>query len=257
MSGKWIWYELLTNDVAGAIDFYTKVVGWKMSASHQPDMDYQMWQVGDDPMDCIGGVMQQPEPMAKSGAPPMWLGYIQVDDVDAACAAIETDGGKKWMEMTIPNVGRFATVNDPQHAALYVMQPEGTGESKAFAVGKVGHIGWNEYHGKDGEAALGFYAKHFGWTADEPYDMGPMGKYHLFSIDGQQSGGIMTDSTFPNPVWMFYFNVEDIAAAKSRVETAGGTVMHGPHEVPGGQMILVAKDPQGGLFGLLTAPKST
>ena len=41
------------------------------------------------------------------------------------------------------------------------------------------------------------------------------------------------------------------AAAMARISDAGGTVMHGPQEVPGGAFIAVARDPQGAHFAIV------
>jgi predicted enzyme related to lactoylglutathione lyase len=58
----------------------------------------------------------------------------------------------------------------------------------------------------------------------------------------------------PQSWWNYYINVDGIDAAKGRVEKAGGKVMMGPMEVPGGQWVLQGQDPQGGFFALV-APK--
>jgi predicted enzyme related to lactoylglutathione lyase len=49
--------------------------------------------------------------------------------------------------------------------------------------------------------------------------------------------------------------VAEINAAVTRVKDAGGTVVHGPQEVPGGSWIAHAIDPQGALFAIV-APGS-
>ncbi len=128
--------------------------------------------------------------------------------------------------------------------------------SQAFSPRSLGHGGWNELHASDGAAALAFYTKHFGWSESRAMDMGPMGTYYVFETgDGVDTGGIMTDSNFPTPAWLYYFNTEDIDAAKTRVEAAGGAVIFGPMEVPGPMMVLTATDPHGALFALV-APKT-
>jgi predicted enzyme related to lactoylglutathione lyase len=162
------------------------------------------------------------------------------------------------MDRDAPGVGRFALVSDPQGASFYVMTPTpppGGGFSRAFEAGTPGHCGWNEYHGKDGDAAFAFYTKHFGWADDGKMDMGPMGQYHLFKIGDVQTGGLMTDASFPHPAWLYYFNVDDIGAAQARVEKAGGRVLFGPQEVPGGSWIINGQDPQGAMFSLV-GPKT-
>jgi len=55
----------------------------------------------------------------------------------------------------------------------------------------------------------------------------------------------------PMPNWGYYINVAAIDAAASRVAAGGGKVVNGPMEVPGGQWVLQAKDPQGAHFALV------
>jgi hypothetical protein len=44
--------------------------------------------------------------------------------------------------------------------------------------------------------------------------------------------------------------VPDVDAAARRIETGGGRILNGPMEVPGGDRIVNAADPQGAAFGL-------
>ena len=248
-----IWYELLTTDVDAAIAFYGKVVGWGIVDSGMPGMDYRMWLAGDI---AIGGVMSNAPPVPQ-GMPPIWLAYVKVADVNATLAAMTAAGGTVHMPaMDLPQVGRMALVADPQGAMIYVMTPEGEGPSRAHLPGQPGHGGWHELHTTDWEAALAFYGTHLGWAKSDALDMGPMGKYLLFNAGGEAIGGMMNSPGFPRPTWLYYFNVDDIDAAKTRLEAAGGTVLMGPHEVPGGQWIIQAQDPQGAMFGLLAPGKA-
>jgi predicted enzyme related to lactoylglutathione lyase len=66
----------------------------------------------------------------------------------------------------------------------------------------------------------------------------------------------MNDATGGAPRWNFYFTVDEIQAAKARVEAAGGRVVNGPHEVPGGAWVLQGVDPQGSAFQLTAAAAS-
>ena len=54
--------------------------------------------------------------------------------------------------------------------------------------------------------------------------------------------------------WLYYITVDAIDAAQGRVKSAGGTVINGPMEVPGGSWIINGLDPQGAMFALV-APK--
>jgi hypothetical protein len=215
-----------------------------------PGMKYTLLYAGEAQ---IGGVAELPENARKMGAPPHWLGYVGADDVDATAARITALGGKIYMQpMDIPNVGRFAVAADPQGATFAIFksahpQPGGT---PAMAPG---HVGWHELYAADGGTAFGFYADLFGWARGDAMDMGPqMGTYQLFKARGDQDvGGVMTKPPMvPVPCWLYYFNVGNIDEAAGRVKAAGGQVVNGPMEVPGGGWILQAMDPQGAMFAL-------
>jgi predicted enzyme related to lactoylglutathione lyase len=69
-------------------------------------------------------------------------------------------------------------------------------------------------------------------------------------------GGMMTKTdAIPTPVWFYYFNVDDVGAAVSRTKAAGGEILMGPHQVPGGSWIAQCRDPQGALFAIVGAQR--
>ena len=53
--GLFLWFDLLTNDQKGAIEFYSKISGWETELWGE---DYTMWTVSGTP---LGGVVQLPE----------------------------------------------------------------------------------------------------------------------------------------------------------------------------------------------------
>jgi hypothetical protein len=252
MAGNFCWYEHMTIDMKAAQTFYGAVVGWTMRDAGMPGMAYTL--LAADGVD-VGGMMALPQNLRDGGARPAWMAHIAVDDVDAAAARVATAGGSIHRPPAdIPNVGRFAVVADPQGATFMLFQPL-RGLPKAAAPGTPGHIGWHELFTTDNKAAFDFYAKQFGWTKAASMDMGAMGTYEIFAIDGAQSGGMMNKpEAIPKPVWLYYFNVDAIDAAAGRVTNAGGKIVMGPHEVPGGQWIVQCVDPQGAAFALV-APK--
>jgi predicted enzyme related to lactoylglutathione lyase len=115
---------------------------------------------------------------------------------------------------------------------------------------RVGHGAWHELHATDGSKAIEFYSVQFGWNKSGAVDMGPMGTYQLFTIGGHDLGGIMTDPQFPRPAWLVYFRVDGIEKAARRITEAGGQVINGPMEVPGGGWIVNGMDPEGAMFAL-------
>ena len=253
MAGRFVWHELMTSDEKGAIAFYSEVVGWKTeifgdakgASGEQP---YTMW-LG--PQGPLGGVMTLPDELRKSGAPPHWMGHVEVDDVDATVAKATSNGGSVHLPPTaIPEVGRFAIIADPQGASLSVFKPRSAMQPHDST--RVGEIGWNELYANDGPAAFAFYRNLFGWQQLSEIDMGPHGTYIIYGQGERQYGGVMTktaDMPMP-PSWVYYIHVDDLDAAIARAISNGGKKLFGPMEVPGGDIVAQLLDPQGALFAL-------
>jgi len=257
-ASHFVWYELMTADPPAAIDFYTQVVGWRAQDSGMPDMAYTLMLAGDAP---VAGVARMPPGLQAIGAPPCWSGYVAVDDADAAAARVLAAGGKVLRPAEdIPGVGRFAVVADPQNASFVLFKPiPPAGGPVLPAADAPGTIAWRELRAMDGPTVFDFYATLFGWTRGEGLDMGPLGIYQLFEIDGVPCGAIMTQTPdtpdTPAPGWRFYFRVASIDAAAQRVARLGGAVTMEPEQVPDGQWMLTGRDPQGALFALLSKTK--
>ncbi|WP_404336984.1 VOC family protein [Sphingomonas sp. MMS12-HWE2-04] len=247
--GTPIWYELMTSDADAAQDFYTHVVGWTAApfpGAPEGAPDYRIFSAPDG--EGVAGLMQPPE----GGPPPGWFSYIGVDDVDAAAAKIAASGGAIHMPPTdIDGVGRMAMVADPQGVAFYVMKGASPKDSTAFQRMAPGHAEWNELVTSDDQAALAFYADQFGWKKDGAMPMGEMGEYSFLSHAGGVIGAVMPTPPGKSPRWNYFFRTGSIEDAKARVEASGGTIQHGPMEVPGGDWVLYATDPQGARFGLV------
>ena len=177
-----VWYELMTSDAAAAEKFYKTVVGWKTQDMSQGDMKYTGLLAGDAP---VAGLMTLPKEACAAGAKPGWIGYIGVDDVDATAGRVTKAGGRIHVPPTeIPNVGRFATVADPQGTAFCLFKPAADMTRPGADPAKPGIVGWHELYAIDGQKAFGFYADLFGWTKVEAMDMGAMGIYQIFAAGG-------------------------------------------------------------------------
>lgn len=248
-TGAFVWYDLATTDPAAAATFYASVIGW----TPEPVLDksYTVFKTGTAFM---AGLMQMPQHLQAAGVPNHWSGYVHVDDVDAMLAkAIAAGATLRYGPEELPDVGRFAIIGDPDGAVFYLFTPTGQGEPPPPMT--PGSIGWRELHAHDHDAAFGFYAGLFGWERGRAIEMGPMGTYQLFAYDGLDRGGMMNAQPGMRPQWLFYFAVAGIETAAERVKSAGGTIVFGPVEVPGGAWTLNCRDPQGAYFALVSPPK--
>ena len=258
-AGSFIWYELMTSDANAAARFYGAVVGWQIAGQADPlagGMDYRL--IARDDGGSAGGVLQFAPDMLANGAHPAWVAYIHVTNVDLAVQAITADGGQVLMpKMTLP-VGEIAMVTDPTGAPFYVMTPvppPGKPEavSDVFSVDRPQHIRWNELRSPDLARTQAFYARHFGFQFNESMPMGPQfGDYQFIDHGGLRLGGMMRlpDAEGPGG-WTFYFGVRSAQVAKRAVEAHGGAVVMDLHQVPGGDWVVIATDPQGARFGIV------
>jgi predicted enzyme related to lactoylglutathione lyase len=251
-TGNFVWHELRTTDAKGAEDFYTHVIGWKAKSSGDPGgIPYKLFSTGGFD---TAGMLELDKPMLDAGMKPSWVGFIGVGDVDAYAKRVEQAGGKlHCAPQDIPTVGRWAFVEDPQGAAFLLFKGSLDYAPPRPPFGSPGTVGWNELSANDGESAWAFYSKIFGWKEDSTMDMGPMGKYRIFNNGGAPVGAMMTrdPKNSPVPFWLYYFNVDDIDAAATRINEKNGQIFMGPHQVPGDLWIVLGMDPQGAMFSLV------
>jgi len=255
VANGFIWYELLAADKASAEAFYRAVVGWSAADAGGPNAGYTLFSAADRP---AAGALTLPADACLSGEDPCWIGYVMVDDVDAAAAGVAEAGGSVHKQPAdIEGVGRFAVVADPGGAVFGLLAPQPMGSPPPPLPRMTpGHCGWHELYAADGDAAFGFYADRFGWSESATMDMGAMGTYRIWSAEpgGEALGGMMTrPAQMPKPAWLFYFVVDSADAAADRIRAAGGQVTNGPMDVPDGSRIVQGTDSQGAAFALVSA----
>ncbi len=115
---------------------------------------------------------------------------------------------------------------------------------------------WVDIGVPDIEAAKAFYTELLGWEyvgGDEQY-----GGYTSAQLGGRMVAGLgpQQDPSDP-PRWTTYFAADDAAATAAKIKEAGGSVIVEPMEVgPMGTMV-IARDPQGNVFGLWQSGQHT
>jgi len=113
------WRELATTDASGAAAFYTQLFGWeKQNASEMGGLGlYQEFGRAGAP---LGGIYTKPKEMP---APPHWLLYTRVPDIQAAVETAKSLGGQLLNgPMEIPGGDLVAQLADPQGAVFALHQ---------------------------------------------------------------------------------------------------------------------------------------
>ena len=255
LQGSHIWYELMTTDPEGATRFYEAVVpGLKFGERLPGDQDYRIINRSDG--GSLGGTLGLSEEMRSHGAKPIWMGYVGTDDVDATVKQVEAKGGKALMPAFDIPQGRIAMAADPQGNPFYVMKPvppEGQEDkqSDVFSPTEEQRVAWNELTTADPVAARQFYGELFGWTSEEFMPMGELGEYRFFAHAGTTIGAVCQPMPGGPRGWRYYIRVPSISKAADAVKANGGNVVMGPHEVPGGDHIIIGNDPHGAEFALV------
>jgi len=245
--GQFCWHDLMTKDPETAERYYGELFGWTVNPIDMGEFGtYRMLHAGGRE---FGGIVELP-PDAE--APSHWIGYVTVDDVDAALERAAAGGGRVCVPGTdIPNVGRFGVVADPQGAvispfrSLHGEPPDPEGPPPP------GTICWNELLTTDDAGARAFYDELFGWKARD-VDMGEAGVYTLCKRGDRDAGGIMQmppEADAP-PHWLPYVAVENADAAAGRIADLGGTIQCPPTDVPGIGRFAVGREPTGAGFAV-------
>lgn len=110
------WFEIASEDPAGAEAFYSAVLGW--SFSDGPDgPGYRVTEAGDGPSGGVTSIME--------GAPGSYAIFCaMVPDVDATCAQVKDLGGSILVGPETTSFGlRFANVTDPDGNHFGVFTP--------------------------------------------------------------------------------------------------------------------------------------
>ncbi len=111
--GSFIWNEVWTGNIPGALDFYSRLGDYNTSrTSIREGETYHYLSQATVP---VAGVLQNPV----AGLRPSWVSYVGVQDVDEILARVERLGGKIIVD-TVETAGKSdaAAIVDPSGAGL-------------------------------------------------------------------------------------------------------------------------------------------
>ncbi len=239
------WVDLSSSDPAASRAFYSKVFGWTVEVSPDPQYGgYAIAKIGDQDVAGIGGTQSPEQPTA-------WSVYIGTADAAALSARVQAAGGTVVApSMDVGDQGRIAVFQDPTGAFISAWEPKAM---SGFGTLGPNTFGWAELNARGIDTAIPFYSSVFGWgTRTSPMPSGP--PYTEFLLgDESIAGGTEMNPMVPPEVpsyWLVYFAVDDVDGAFRSVLDAGGNEMLAPMDFPGGRFAIVG-DPQGAAFGLL------
>jgi predicted enzyme related to lactoylglutathione lyase len=115
-----------------------------------------------------------------------------------------------------------------------------------------GHLVWYELMTPDAEASKRFYDAVVGWKVSEPAPEF-QGYRMIGRSDGGSAGGVLPltaemQQHGARPTWLVYVGVDDVDAAATAIEHAGGKVLMPAFNSPNVGRIAMVADPQGAPF---------
>jgi predicted enzyme related to lactoylglutathione lyase len=209
--GRFVWVDLVTQDVARARSFYGDLFGWTFRGG---DGYTEVLHDGTP----IAGIVAATDPERGSE----WLASLSVADVDRASALASEGGGiVERGPLDVPDRGRLALVSDPEGALLLLLRASTGDPPDADAV--VGGWLWIELWTHDADAATRFYAELVGYEFEVlELDGHP---YHVFAVEDEPRAGVVDAPPEVNPLWLPYVRVEDPEAIASRAAALGARVV--------------------------------
>jgi predicted enzyme related to lactoylglutathione lyase len=246
--GSFAWLEIGTTDRKAAKNFYSILFGWASEdRAMGPDMTYTIFKIGGDD---VAGAYQLMKEQLDMHVPPHWMLYVSVVNADESAAKAVKLGAKQIVAPSdIPDVGRFAVIQDPTGAFISIFQP---GRHRGMtALGSIGALCWADLNTTDPEKASKFYADWLGWT----YETGKDGYRHIINGTSRDDmiGGIPPQMHAPPGTpshWTCYFSVSDCRASAAKAAQLGASTMMPATLMPDVGTIAVLADPQGAAFAL-------
>jgi hypothetical protein len=243
------WVDLATSDAPAARGFYSRLFGWSLEVSDDPQYGgYATAKLGDKSVGGIG-------PKQGGDSPTAWSLYIGTDDVDELARKVQGAGGTVIAPpFEVGDQGRMAVFSDPSGAFFSAWQ---AAQMTHFVSGMPNAYGWAELSARGLDRAVAFYEAVFGWThSTSPFGEGQ--EYTQFEHDGESLAGALEMSPMipaeTPSYWMLYFTVDDVDAAYQQALELGAHEMVAPQDFPGGRFAIIS-DPQGAAFGLLNQPQ--
>src|SRR5262245_4331853 len=148
LPGKFVWADLVTDDVASARKFYAGLFGWTFKA-------YGEYVIASNDERPLCGIFARPRPKDRS-AEPRWFGYISVANVDRARRDALKAGGRVLVApQQLPKRGEQAVFADSEGALFGVIRSS-AGDPQDF-LAEPGDWIWIQLLSGDANRASEFY----------------------------------------------------------------------------------------------------
>jgi len=245
LPGKFVWADLVTDDVPAARTFYGQLFGWTFR-------DLGGYVIAANETRPLGGLFQRPRPEGQPDARPRWFGYLSVTSVARAERAVTKAGGRVLAApKNLPSRGEQAILADAEGVVFGVVKSS-SGDPPDF-LAEPGDWIWIQLLSRDGRKAAEFYRKVGGYEIIENIAANRRSDFVLAS-KGYARATVRTiskDQEKVRPTWLLFVRVKNVGESAAKAKQLGGNVLVEPKpEFLEGKVAVVA-DPTGAAIGLL------
>ncbi|MDH3732066.1 MAG: VOC family protein [Gemmatimonadota bacterium] len=242
--GRFVWYDLVTEDVDAARRFYGALFGWEFT---EVDGD-RLHIVTVNGRDIASIIDLEDTVQEIEGA--AWFSSVSVLDVDAAAAEASRGGTLNVQPTDAPNRGRYSVIEDPHGALLVLLRATGGDPVEHDEIGS-GEFLWTELWTSDAREAVSWYESLLDYESDFTGD--DRRQYWLMSRAGEPRAGIGQLPFEADPAWLPYVAVADAEGTVDRVVELGGEVLIRPEATVRGSTAVIV-DPNGGILAVQEWP---
>lgn len=245
LPGKFVWADLVTDDLAAARQFYGRLFGWRFQVLGN-------YTIGVNDERPLCGMFQRPRSADRPDAKPRWFGYLSVPDVERARSTVLKAGGRVLAApQKMPKRGQQAVFADPEGAVFGVVKSS-SGDAPDFLADSGDWI-WIELLSRDAHKAGEFYSAVAGYdilendTSERPGD-------YVFVSEGFARAAALTlppERARVQPTWLLFVRIKNVTECLAQVSALGGKVLLAPSaQLFGGKLAIIA-DPGGAQVGVM------
>jgi predicted enzyme related to lactoylglutathione lyase len=250
-TGKVVFVELVTPDLARAKQFYGELFGWTFRDTQSGNFVYTEASLYGRP---VAGLMQKSIPPGEHRQP-AWLTFIASADVDAVKNTALQHGAKLLLApRNVPDRGREAIFSDPQGAVFAVLASTSGDPADVLAVS--GEWIWSSLITTDPDAAAAFYQSLFDYEVFE-LPASPGAEHLMLASDNYaraSANSLPMERAITPPYWLNYVRVDNVTKMAEKAIASGGKVLVEPRIDRHGGKVAVVSDPSGATFGLIEWP---
>jgi predicted enzyme related to lactoylglutathione lyase len=245
LAGKFVWADLVTDDVESVKTFYTSLFNLGWQEIRPAPQAYGLFTVDGLP---VAGLSYHESPNEQTPYG-RWIHYMSVDDVARAQQEVEKRGGRTVLSRrSFDKRGEFAIVMGADQALVGLMRSSSGDPDDYRSV--QGEWLWRELYTADPSASAELYKA---ICECEVYPNEDRDNSFLVASQNylRASINLLVNTENASPSWLGYVQVADVPATVDKALALGGSVIFAPTPDVFNGRLAVISDPVGGYLGLV------